>query len=115
MADVTIEQAQLDALHTRLDDLSAAMADLQRARALFKGIALVKFILGALTAGMVGFFTPLMAVAAVVEPPIPDTAWWIAYGGAALVMAKDIRSQLDLPPVVSNGAALPKGVKGGVS
>lgn len=112
----SLSQATLEALHQRLDQVQIQLNDLNQSRTLFRGIGWLKLLLSALTAGMVGFFTPILAVAAVIEGPIPGTAWLIAGGGAAIALAKDVRSQLDLPPPAPNGVVpLPKGLKGGGS
>jgi hypothetical protein len=111
--EVSLTSAQLEAMHKRLDEITGSISDLQKARNVFRGVGWIRIFLSGVTAAMVGFFTPILAVAAVVDPPIPVTAWWIAAGGGVIALAKDLRSQLDLPPMPANGGIpLPKG-KGG--
>jgi hypothetical protein len=102
-------QATLEALHARLDQIEARMDDLDRSRGFFRNLGWAKLALSALTAGMVGFWTPVLAVMAVVQGPVPGVAWLIGLGGGCMLMAKDLRSQLDLPPAAVNGGlAFPK-------
>lgn len=113
--DQGVQQATLEALHDRLDKLEAWMADLDRNRALFRNLAWVRLGLSAFTAFILGFFAPILAVAAVVDPPLPGIAWLIGVGAGAMNMSRDIRAQLELPPVPTNGGIPLPAKKGGAS
>lgn len=113
MPEDSVQQATLEALHDRLDKLEAWMNDLDRNRALFRNLGLLKLGLSAFTAFILGFFAPILAVAAVVEAPLPSIAWLIGVGAGAMNMARDIRAQLDLPPVPANGGIPLPATKGG--
>jgi hypothetical protein len=113
--DQSVQQATLEALHDRLDKLEAWMNDLDRNRALFRNLGWAKLGLSAFTAFILGFFAPILAVAAVVDAPLPGIAWLIGVGAGAMNMARDVRAQLDLPPVPSNGGIPLPAKKGGAS
>jgi hypothetical protein len=98
--------AKLTSLHSRLDDLEGRLNNLDRIAALFAHFGWFKMLLSAFTAGLAGFWTPILAVASVVDPPIPTIAWLIGIGGGCMAMAQDVRSQLGLPPVGNNSAQL---------
>lgn len=60
----------------------------------------VLLLLSAFTAFTIGASTPMLAVVAVLkDAPIPLVAWVISIGSGLLVMSKDVRSCLSLPPV----------------
>jgi len=102
-----LSQATLESLHQRLDQIQARLDGLDRSAALFRHLGWVKVLLSCLTAGMMGFWAPVLAVMAVVDPPVPLVAWLIGVGAACMAMAKDLRSQLDLPPVGNGATSLP--------
>lgn len=104
----TINQATLEALHARLDAIEKRMASVEQAATLFRNLGWVKLGLSAVTAFMIGFFTPLLAVAALVDPPLPTLAWLVALAGGCMGMARDIRGQLELPPVTNGSVTLPE-------
>jgi len=105
--EVTITQASLDALHTRLDELTKRQAELDAQRAIFTRVGWLRMILSAFTAAMTGFWSPVLAVLAVVEPPVPNIVWFIGIGSACILLATDIRSQLALPPISNASLQLP--------
>lgn len=108
MPDDSLAQATLEAIHRRLDQLEARMAGVERSGSLLRRIGWLKVLLSAVTAGIIGGVTPILTVMAVVEPPVPILTWYIGAAAGALMLAKDLRSQLDLPPVVPEAAAAPK-------
>lgn len=119
MADgqVTIAQAQLEALHTRLDEFSKRMEQLEQQAAIFRHLGWLKLALSAFTAGMIGFWGPILIVAAAVPgETIPWIAWLGAIGAGCIGVSKDMRAMLELPPVATNGSIpLPKPLKGGTT
>ena len=60
----------------------------------------VLLTLSGFTAFVIGASSPMLAVVAVLNGgPIPVVAWIISIVSGLLVMAKDVRSCLSLPPV----------------
>lgn len=108
MPNGELDKATLDALHTRLDTLEGNMGNVQRSATMLRRVGWVKILLSGITAGIIGGVTPILTVMAVVEPPVPVLTWYIGLGAGLLMFAKDLRSQLDLPPVAPEGVPLPK-------
>ena len=94
----THQQATMEALHARLDQLEKELAELNRYRELFRRLGWVKLGLSATTAAMLGFWGPVLAVAAAVTGPLPQITWTMAVGWGCIGLARDIRSQLEMPP-----------------
>ncbi len=97
-----LDRATLDALHQRLDAIQGRLDSLDRYSALFRHLGWFKILLSMVSAGMIGFWTPVLAVMSVVTPPIPTETWLFGCGTGALKMFMDLRNLLELPP--TNGS-----------
>ncbi|MBI4571794.1 MAG: hypothetical protein HY713_00720 [candidate division NC10 bacterium] len=98
------------ALLERLERLEREVADIERERRLLTRVGWIKVGLSAVTALLIGFTGPLLTTAASLEgPTLPTIAWIGALAWGVMSAAKDIRSQLDLPPV-NGGPPAKKGI-----
>jgi len=94
----------------RITKLEQEVAEIERDRQIFTRIGWVKLGLSAVTALLIGLTGPLLTTAASLEgPTLPTITWIAALAWGLMAMARDVRSQLELPPV-NGGPSAKKGV-----